>query len=93
MKSTYGQLTSTPPRCSFAFTRPYVNVHFNLFLPRRPFEAAHYIHGLGHSKPCQWAVVTSQAQQYRERKHFLSGRMASGHLLLVCTQRQTDGQL
>ena len=42
--------TLTPEIRSFAFTRPiYVSVHFNLILPRRPFEAAYFSRGRGRS--------------------------------------------
>ncbi len=83
--------TSTPEPHPFVFTSQlYVSVHFNLILPYHSLKQPTLV--------AAWAIascfsglpiVTSQAQQYRETKPFRSGRMSSGHLLLIRTHRRT----
>ena len=62
--------------------------HFNLILPCRSFEAVPAARAIA-NLVSKLSAVTFQAQQYRERKLFSSGRIASSHLPLVRTHRRT----
>ena len=78
---------TTPESRSLAFTwPPYVNVHFNLILPRRPCEAA-YLAGAIASHVSGLSVIMSKSTDAKKKYIFALGQTASSHFPLVRTDK------